>query len=189
MAFPSTTYEPTHPAVGVLYSLERLAVLTPRPRVHLMLCHGVLAPRAAWPALVIQLEAVASSLAAAGDDKNADVVAGPQHFLSSGVIQFDDYGHWEAARRAVDEFLDRRSIRTPLEHVDYSGYRGGVRGACRDGGGSRISYRRPARARHRGRGECHGRRRSRFVRQTRLVAMLRAERRPPSDFASDGPVD
>lgn len=30
---------------------------------------------------------------------------------------------------------------------------------------------------------------SRFVRQTRLVAILRAERRPPSDFASDGPVD
>ena len=28
--------------------LARLAVLTPRPRVNLVLCHGVLAPRAAW---------------------------------------------------------------------------------------------------------------------------------------------
>ncbi len=38
-----------------------------------------------------------------------------------GVIQFDDYGHWEGARRAVDEFLARRSICTPLEPVDYAG--------------------------------------------------------------------
>lgn len=28
--------------------LARLAVLVPRPRVNLLLCHGVLAPRAAW---------------------------------------------------------------------------------------------------------------------------------------------
>ena len=33
--------------------LERLAVLTPRPRIHLILYHGVLAPRAAWRSLVV----------------------------------------------------------------------------------------------------------------------------------------
>lgn len=37
-----------------------------------------------------------------------------------GVIQFDDYGHWEGARKAVDEFLDRRSIRAPLRRLDYT---------------------------------------------------------------------
>jgi Macrocin-O-methyltransferase (TylF) len=37
-----------------------------------------------------------------------------------GVIQFDDYGHWEGARNAVDEFLERRSIRAPLRRVDYT---------------------------------------------------------------------
>ena len=35
------TFEPTA-------FLERLAVLVPRPRVNLVLYHGVLAPRAAW---------------------------------------------------------------------------------------------------------------------------------------------
>ena len=33
--------------------LERLAVLVPRPRVNLILYHGVLAPRAAWRAAVV----------------------------------------------------------------------------------------------------------------------------------------
>ena len=34
--------------------LARLAVLTPRPRINLILYHGVLAPRAAWRSLVVQ---------------------------------------------------------------------------------------------------------------------------------------
>jgi len=34
--------------------LERLAVLVPRPRINLMLYHGVLAPRAAWRADVVR---------------------------------------------------------------------------------------------------------------------------------------
>jgi hypothetical protein len=38
-----------------------------------------------------------------------------------GVIQFDDYGYWEGARRAVDEFLKRREINLPLLRLDYSG--------------------------------------------------------------------
>jgi predicted O-methyltransferase YrrM len=38
-----------------------------------------------------------------------------------GVIQFDDYGHWDGARLAVDEFLERRSIRAPLRRLDYTG--------------------------------------------------------------------
>ena len=38
-----------------------------------------------------------------------------------GVIQIDDYGHWEGARKAVDEFLQRRGIDVALRWVDYSG--------------------------------------------------------------------
>ncbi len=38
-----------------------------------------------------------------------------------GIIQFDDYGYWAGARKAVDEFLYRRSISTPLRRLDYCG--------------------------------------------------------------------
>jgi hypothetical protein len=37
------------------------------------------------------------------------------------VIQIDDYGHWEGARKAVDEFMARRGIRAPLRSLDYTG--------------------------------------------------------------------
>jgi predicted O-methyltransferase YrrM len=38
-----------------------------------------------------------------------------------GVIQIDDYGHWEGARKAVDEFLLARRIAGPLRYLDYTG--------------------------------------------------------------------
>jgi len=38
-----------------------------------------------------------------------------------GIIQFDDYGFWAGARRAVDEFMKRRSITEPLRRIDFSG--------------------------------------------------------------------
>lgn len=38
-----------------------------------------------------------------------------------GVIQFDDYGYWKGARKAIDEFLRRRNVRAPLRRLDYSG--------------------------------------------------------------------
>jgi predicted O-methyltransferase YrrM len=38
-----------------------------------------------------------------------------------GVIQFDDYGHWAGARRAVDEFMKARSITQSLRYIDFSG--------------------------------------------------------------------
>jgi len=38
-----------------------------------------------------------------------------------GIIQIDDYGHWEGARKAVDEFMQRRAIRVPLRYLDYTG--------------------------------------------------------------------
>ena len=48
--------------------LERLAVMTPRPRVNLILYYGVLAPRAAWRAALVPSaasEGVASDVARA----------------------------------------------------------------------------------------------------------------------------
>jgi hypothetical protein len=41
--------------------------------------------------------------------------------VAGGVIQLDDYGYWKGARKAVDEFLERRKIQAPLERLDYSG--------------------------------------------------------------------
>jgi O-methyltransferase len=38
-----------------------------------------------------------------------------------GVIQIDDYGHWEGARKAVDEFLARRRLTPRLRWIDYTG--------------------------------------------------------------------
>ena len=38
-----------------------------------------------------------------------------------GVIQIDDYGHWEGARKAVDEFLAERRLSVSLRYLDYTG--------------------------------------------------------------------
>lgn len=40
---------------------------------------------------------------------------------SGGIIQFDDYGHWAGARRAIDEFTESRGLHIPLRYLDYSG--------------------------------------------------------------------
>lgn len=41
--------------------------------------------------------------------------------VPGGVIQLDDYGYWEGARKAVDEFLEIKGIHAPLQRLDYSG--------------------------------------------------------------------
>lgn len=38
-----------------------------------------------------------------------------------GIVQFDDYGHWAGARRAIDEFIKERGITQPLRRIDFSG--------------------------------------------------------------------
>ncbi len=38
-----------------------------------------------------------------------------------GVLIIDDYGHWEGARRAVDEFLAHRDRPVLLNRIDYTG--------------------------------------------------------------------
>ena len=49
----------THLLCDPVELLARLAVLTPRPRINLILYHGVLAPRAAWRSLVVAYKAAA----------------------------------------------------------------------------------------------------------------------------------
>ncbi len=42
--------------------------------------------------------------------------------LSNGAcIQVDDYGHWEGAKKAVDEFMEKRSLSFSPEKIDYTG--------------------------------------------------------------------
>ncbi len=39
-----------------------------------------------------------------------------------GIVQIDDYGHWEGARKAVDDFFKHRGIPVPdLRYIDYAG--------------------------------------------------------------------
>lgn len=38
-----------------------------------------------------------------------------------GVVTIDDYGHWEGARKATDEYLSAHGIPVLLHRIDYSG--------------------------------------------------------------------
>jgi hypothetical protein len=38
-----------------------------------------------------------------------------------GVLVIDDYGHWQGARRATDEFFRRRGVHPLLQRIDYTG--------------------------------------------------------------------
>jgi len=38
-----------------------------------------------------------------------------------GVLLIDDYGHWEGARRAVDQYLAQKKVRVLLNRIDYTG--------------------------------------------------------------------
>jgi hypothetical protein len=38
-----------------------------------------------------------------------------------GVLILDDYGHWQGARRAVDEYLEGHRVKMLLHRIDYTG--------------------------------------------------------------------
>jgi O-methyltransferase len=40
---------------------------------------------------------------------------------SGGVLIIDDYGHWEGARKAVDEYISDNKIQILLNRIDYTG--------------------------------------------------------------------
>jgi O-methyltransferase len=41
--------------------------------------------------------------------------------VPGGVIIIDDYGHWEGARKAVDEYIARNKLPLLLNRIDYTG--------------------------------------------------------------------
>lgn len=41
--------------------------------------------------------------------------------VPGGVLILDDYGHWEGARRAVDEYISSQNLRLLLNRIDYTG--------------------------------------------------------------------
>jgi len=41
--------------------------------------------------------------------------------VPGGVLLIDDYGHWDGARKAVDEFFKSRNIKIFLNRIDYTG--------------------------------------------------------------------
>jgi O-methyltransferase len=41
--------------------------------------------------------------------------------VPGGILIIDDYGHWEGARAAVDEYLKEKDIRMFLNRIDYTG--------------------------------------------------------------------
>jgi O-methyltransferase len=41
--------------------------------------------------------------------------------VSGGVIIIDDYGHWDGARMAVDEYIQKNRIPLLLNRIDYTG--------------------------------------------------------------------
>lgn len=38
-----------------------------------------------------------------------------------GVLIIDDYGHWQGARKAVDEYIEKKKIKILLNRIDYTG--------------------------------------------------------------------
>jgi hypothetical protein len=41
--------------------------------------------------------------------------------VPGGVLIVDDYGHWQGARRAVDEYFARNKLKAQLHPIDYTG--------------------------------------------------------------------
>ena len=41
--------------------------------------------------------------------------------VAGGVLIIDDYGHWQGARRAVDEYVSQNRLALLLHRIDYSG--------------------------------------------------------------------
>jgi hypothetical protein len=41
--------------------------------------------------------------------------------VSGGVLIIDDYGHWEGARKAVDEYIEKNNLNILLNRIDYTG--------------------------------------------------------------------
>ena len=41
--------------------------------------------------------------------------------VRGGVLIIDDYGHWQGARKAVDEYVEKNNLKLLLNRIDYTG--------------------------------------------------------------------
>lgn len=41
--------------------------------------------------------------------------------VKGGVLIIDDYGHWQGARKAVDEYFEKNKVKILLNRIDYTG--------------------------------------------------------------------
>lgn len=41
--------------------------------------------------------------------------------VKGGVLIVDDYGHWQGARKAVDEYVEKNGVKLLLNRIDYTG--------------------------------------------------------------------
>jgi hypothetical protein len=41
--------------------------------------------------------------------------------VKGGVLIIDDYGHWQGARKAIDEYTEEHNIQILLNRIDYTG--------------------------------------------------------------------
>lgn len=41
--------------------------------------------------------------------------------MRGGVLIIDDYGHWQGARKAVDEYIEQMNVKLLLNRIDYTG--------------------------------------------------------------------
>jgi Putative transposase len=109
--------------------LERLAAMTPRPETNLLICHGVLAPRARWRTRVIVYgrpvpEPTASTAPlAAGPDGTGLKTASPRAW-SWAALMHRAFGidvltcaHCGGRLRLIATLHDPAVIRTILTHV------------------------------------------------------------------------
>lgn len=40
---------------------------------------------------------------------------------ADGVLVLDDYGYWQGARKAVDEYIAEKNVRILLNRIDFTG--------------------------------------------------------------------
>src|SRR5262245_487112 len=78
---------PRHLIFEPLTLLEKLAALTPRPRINLVLYHGVLAPHSGWRARVVAAGALAPEPASASADANDKPPPGSRHYAWAALMR------------------------------------------------------------------------------------------------------
>ena len=104
--------------------LERLAAMTPRPETNLLICHGVLAPRARWRARVVTYGRMAQEPTAALAPDGAREQTKPRAWTWAALMH-RAFGidvlacpHCGGRLRLIATLHDPAVIRKILDHLD-----------------------------------------------------------------------